>query len=189
MRTIWVIWCSAILSTMNRICCYFKPFFCSFILMTTRKIKILKTQKRSGDIIISHVSWQIVLFLVILDHFFAFTPLTTQKIKTLKKLKNNLIYYHFMHVYHKWQSYDVWFLRYRAWRTNFFFYFGQFFALLSLKNMKNQNFEEKEMPGDIIILHKCNKIHDHMLFCSWYMARDRWNCYFSFWTIFCTFAP
>ena len=35
----------------------------------------------------------------------------------------------------------------------------------------------------------CNKYHDHMLYCSWDMVRDRCNCYFSFWTIFCPFTP
>ena len=33
----------------------------------------------------------------------------------------------------------------------------------------------------------CNKIHDHMLYCSWDMARDRCN-YFSSWAIFCHFT-
>ena len=34
-------------------------------------------------------------------------------------------------------------------------------------NLKNPNFEKlKKMPGDIIILHKCTKNHDHMLHCS-----------------------
>ena len=42
----------------------------------------------------------------------------------------------------------------------------------------------KKMPGDII-LHKCTKNHDHMLYFSWDMVCDRWNCYFSFWAIFC----
>ena len=37
---------------------------------------------------------------------------------------------------------------------------------------------EKKMPGDIIILHKCTKNHDHMLYCSLDMARDRCNCHF-----------
>ena len=47
-----------------------------------------------------------------------------------------------------------------------FFHFGQFFAHLPPKNPKNQNFEKiKKMPGDII-LHKCTKNHDHMLYCS-----------------------
>ena len=43
--------------------------------------------------------------------------------------------------------------------------------------------------GDTIILHKYNKIHDHMLYCSWDMAHDGCNCYFSFWAIFCPFTP
>ena len=46
----------------------------------------------------------------------------------------------------------------------------------------------KKTPGDII-LHKCTKNHDHMLYCSWYMAYDRCNCYFSFWATFCPFNP
>ena len=44
------------------------------------------------------------------------------------------------------------------------------------------------MPGNIIILHKYTKNHDHMLYCSWDMAHDACN-YFSFWAIFCPFTP
>ena len=44
--------------------------------------------------------------------------------------------------------------------------------------------KKKKIPGDIIILHKCTKNHDHMLYCSWDVARDTCNCYFSFWAIF-----
>ena len=47
----------------------------------------------------------------------------------------------------------------------------------------------KKTPGDIIILHKCTKNHDHMLYCSWDTAHERCNCYFSFWAIFCPFNP
>ena len=46
----------------------------------------------------------------------------------------------------------------------------------------------KTMPADII-LQKCTKNHDHMLYCSCDMARDRCNCYFSFWAILCSFNP
>ena len=42
-------------------------------------------------------------------------------------------------------------------------------------------------PGDIIILHKCTKNHDHMLYCSWDMVHDGCN-YFSFRPIFCPFT-
>ena len=61
------------------------------------------------------------------------------------------------------------------------FHFGPFFALLppSLpppNSPKNQNFKKmKKMHGNIIILHKCTKNHDHMLYCSWNMACDRWH--------------
>ena len=44
-------------------------------------------------------------------------------------------------------------------------------------------------PGDIIILHKCTKSYDQMLYGSWVMAHVVCNCYFSFWTIFSTFTP
>ena len=67
---------------------------------------------------------------------------------------------------------------------------GHFLPFYPPNSPKNQNFEKmKKMPGDIIILHKCVKNHDHMLYCSWDMACDRCNCYFSFWAIFCPFTP
>ena len=68
--------------------------------------------------------------------FWTFTPLTTQKIKILKNKKTTWRYYHFTHVYHKWQSYNIWFLKYQAWQTNFFCHFGLFFALLPPTNQK-----------------------------------------------------
>ena len=62
-------------------------------------------------------------------HFWAmFCPLTlptTQKTKILKKWKKiSWRYYNFTLVYHKWRSYDVWFLRYRVWQTEFFVILG-----------------------------------------------------------------
>ena len=59
-------------------------------------------------------------FFVILDHFLPFYPPSTPENQTFEKLKNPWRYHHFTFVYHKWQSYDVWFLRYRMWRTEFF---------------------------------------------------------------------
>ena len=52
--------------------------------------------------------------------FCSFTPLTTQKIKILKNGRNAWRYHYFTLVYHKWQSYDVRFLRYGVWHTEFF---------------------------------------------------------------------
>ena len=36
---------------------------------------------------------------------------------------------------------------------------------------KNESSKKKKTPGDII-LHKCTKNHDHMLYCTWDMVRD-----------------
>ena len=41
----------------------------------------------------------------------------------------------------------------------------------------------KNMPGAIIILHKSNKNHDYVLYCSWHKAHGGCNCSFSFWGI------
>ena len=89
-------------------------------------------KKIAGNIIILHVyqkpqSYEIqFLRYRVRQSFWAifcpFTPppLTTQKIKLLKNEKQSWRYYHFTHAYHKWKSYDVWFLRYGVWQTEFF---------------------------------------------------------------------
>ena len=95
-----------------------------------------------------------------------------------------------LHMFHKWKLYDVWFLRYEVWLTQFFFILDRFLPFYPTNNSKNQNFEKmKKMSRDIIILHKCTKNRDHMLYCSWEMVRDRCNCYFLFWTILWPFSP
>ena len=71
-----------------------------------------------------------------------------------------------------------------------FIHFGTFFALLPLTTQKIKILKKwKKVHVDIIILQKCTKNHDHMLYCSWDTACDTCNCYFSFWAIFCTFTP
>ena len=47
---------------------------------------------------------------------------------------------------------------------------------------------EKTAPEDIIILRKCTKNHDHVLYCSWDMVCDECSYYFWFWAIFCPFT-
>ena len=71
-----------------------------------------------------------------------------------------------------------------------FFILGYFLPFYLPNSPKNQNFEKmKKTPGDIIILHMCTKNYDQMMYSSWDMVRDRCNCYFSFWDIFCPFTP
>ena len=95
-------------------------------------------------------------------------------------------------MYHKWQSYDVWVLRYWVWLTEFFVILDQFLPCTPpSNNPKNKTFEKiKKNAGDIIILHKCTKNPDHMLHCSW----DLYNAWhviriFHFGIIFCPFTP
>ena len=90
---------------------------------------------------------------------------------------------------HKWQSYDVWFLRYGLQRTECFAILDCFLPFYPPNNPKNQNFEKmKKPPGDIITLHMCTIKDNHMTYGSWDMVRDGQNL-LSFWTIFCPFTP
>ena len=150
-------------------------------------------------------------FFVILDYFLPFfLPLTTRKIKILKKWKNYLTYYHFAYVHHKWKSYDVWFLRLERNRQNSFSFWTIFCPFTPLTTQKIKIFKNeinawrydhfthvyhKWQSYDIYFVRyearqtKCTKNHDHMLYCSWDMARDECNCYFSLWAIFLPFHP
>ena len=45
-------------------------------------------------------------------------------------------------MYHKWRSYDIWFLRYNTEQTEIFGIFGNFLLFDPPNNPKNQNFEK-----------------------------------------------
>ena len=73
-----------------------------------------------------------------------------------------------------------------------FFILGNILLFYPANSSKNKNFKKKEWkkaPGDITILHKCTKNHDYMLYYSWDMARDKYDCCFLFWVILCPFTP
>ena len=78
---------------------------------------------------------------------------------------------------------------YGVWQTEFFAISSQFLPFYPLNNLQNQNFERMKKHLEISSLQECVKNHDHMLDCSWDMAHDRCNFYFSFWAIFCPFNP
>ena len=59
-------------------------------------------------------------FFVILGHFLPFQPPENLENQNFKIEKNTWRYYHFTHLHHKWQSYDVWFLRYGVQQKEFF---------------------------------------------------------------------
>ena len=77
--------------------------------------------------------------------------------------EKKIVWKNFTQVYHKWQSCDIWFLRYEVQQTELVCHHGPVFALLLSNSPKNQNFKKmKKTPGNIIILHKCTKSHDHI---------------------------
>ena len=120
--------------------------------------------------------------------FCPFPPLTTQKIKILKKWKNTWRYHNFTVVYQKWQSYDVWFLRYGV-LLRFLSFWTIFCSFNSLRTQKIKILKTmKKHPGDIIILHMCIINENLMMYRSWDMEHDR-HIFLSFWTIFCPFTP
>ena len=54
------------------------------------------------------------------------------KNQNFKKIqKTTWRYYHFSHVYHKWESYEIRFLRYQPWRTYFFVILDHFLSFYS----------------------------------------------------------
>ena len=122
--------------------------------------------------------------------FFALLPppLMILNIKILKKMAGYIILLH-VHAYHKWRSYDIWFLKYKVWQTEMFDILGHFLPLQPIGNLENQNFIiEKKAPRDIIILHICTINDNHMMYGSWDKEHNRHN-FLSFWTVFCPFTP
>ena len=134
----------------------FWTIFCSFTTLKTKKIKVLKKWKNTWRYYhftkVNH-KWQSLWCMVheiwnvmdrIFFHFGLFFALTTRKIKILKNWKKNCWrYHHFTQVYQKWQSYDVWFLRY------------------------------EDIFCPLPILHMCTKNYDQMMYGSWDMVCNR----------------
>ena len=125
------------LSATDRILCQSGPFFPLLPLYGPKESK-LQRQK----------------FLSFWAIFCPFSPLTTWKIKILK-LRKNTWRYHFTHLHHKWQSYDLWFLRYGAQRKEFFVNLDRFSPFYPPMDPKNQNFKKMKTHLKILSFHQC----------------------------------
>ena len=130
-------------------------------------------------------SWDIeqnVLKLVILGLFLSFYPLKSQKIKIFKNEKICRRYHHFIHVYQKSQSYDVWFLRYGVRQTEFFVIMDHFFPFTPQWTQKIKILKKwKKTLGDIIILQMFTITDNHMIYGFSDMECNKQN--------FCHFGP
>ena len=96
-------------------------------------------------------------------------------------------YYPFTHSYHKWRSYDLWFLRCEA-QQSFLLFWTIFcpFTLLTTQKIKILK-KWKITPSDIIILHLVH--HKWQLHDIWFLRYGAQQSFSSFWTIFCPFTP
>ena len=155
-------------------------------------------KKIASDIIILHMctknhnhmmyaSWKMECnrhkFLSFWTIFCRFTTQLTPKFKIWKKCTERPGDIIFLHMC-KWRSCDVWFLRYKAQKTEFLVILGHFLPSDPPNNLNNQNFEKfkkKEALTVITILHLSTTNDDHMMYGSWDMESDREN--------FCHFGP
>ena len=69
-----------------------------------------------------------------------------------------------------------------------FLSFWTVFCSFTPTTQKIKFWKSEKNPGDIIILQKCTKNHDHILYCSLDMTHNGFTYYFSFWAIFHTFT-
>ena len=112
----------------------FWAIFLHLTLLATQKINILKKWKKNcGEIIILHLcttnddhmmygSWDMEHKIQIFCHFQQFfLPQNNPENQNFEKMeKKGQRHHHFSYVYHEWQSYDVWFLKYEARQTELF---------------------------------------------------------------------
>ena len=114
-------------------------------------------------------------FFVISDHFLNLYPtknLENQNFEKLKKIPWR--YYDFTNVYHKWQPYDIWFLRYGVELAEFFVILDNFYSFASLTTLKIKILKKwKKCLKILSFLHMCTRNDNHMMYGSWDMEFDR----------------
>ena len=93
-------------------------------------------------------------------------------------------------MYHTWRSYDAWFLRYKAPRTEFLVILGHFCSLTILTTRKNKILKKRKKHQEILSLYTFHLALQMaiMMHGSWDMEYSR-QIFLSFWVIFCPFTP
>ena len=110
--------------------------------------------------------------------FFALFPPMDPENQNFEKMKKNPKDIIILHMHHKWQSCDVWFLAYGVKWTEFFVILDRFLPFYAPNNPKNQHYEKlkkKQTPGDIINLHMSTINDNHMMYGSWDIKHDGQN--------------
>ena len=115
--------------------------------------------------------------------FCPFTSLTTRKVKILKNWKKCLeilSFYQMCTMNDNYMMYGSWDMERDG--QGFFILDPLFYPFTALKTRKIKILKEwkqktKKTSGDVIILHRCTKNHDHVLHCSWNTMRYECNPY------------
>ena len=87
--------------------------------------------------------------------------------------KNNWKYHHFTQVYHKWQPYDTWFLKYEVHQTEFFcnFLFWAMFCLVTLLTAQKIKISKKGKKHlEISPFYTCVP----KIMIRWFMVHEIW---------------
>ena len=131
-------------------------------------------------------------FFVILDHFLPFYPPNNPKNQNFgksKKAPGDII--NFTHAYHKWQSYDVWFLRYEALWTGSSVILDRFLPFYAPPLLTTQKIKIlKNWKKRLEILSFYTFVpYMTTIWCMVPEISSTTDRFFSFWTIFCPFTP
>ena len=174
-----MIWCMVpeISCATDRIFCHFGLFFLPLYLPLKQheKSKCWKNEKNWRYLHLSTInenhmmydSWDMEHDRKNLADFRPF--LITQRIKILKTWMKHLVISSFYTSVPKimiicYTAPEIWHIA----DIIVIFHFGLFLLFYSLSSPKNENLKTmKKTPEDNIILQKCTKNHDHMLYCSW----------------------
>ena len=155
-----VVYCSWNTKT-DRIFCYFGPLFVLLTpphLLWSQKSKFWKKMKKcleilsfyiytctiNEDHIMMYGSWKTRCdrqFFVTLGYFLIFQSPDNPENQNFKVEKNTWRY-HFTHLHYKWQSCNVWFLKYGAHQTKFLLFWTVYCHFTSLSTQKIKIFKK-----------------------------------------------
>ena len=87
-------------------------------------------------------------------------------------------------MYHKWKSYDVGFLRYGVWQTEFFVILGHFLPFYPTNNSTNPNFDKWKKHLEKSSFYTCVR-QMTIIYDVWFLRYGvRREIFLSFWAIF-----
>ena len=109
-------------------------------------------KSRSYDVWFLRYKVQRTKFFAILSHFLPFDPLNNPKSQNFEETKKkDWRYYDFILVCYKWQSYDVWLLRYLVQPTELFVILGYFLPFYPHNSPKKWKFQKNEKKNHLEI--------------------------------------